>query len=115
MVVAVFLGLAAALLLNISVARAGSNNGTHNWWWHKACWINSATNLDVTNYDSIGSWRRQRYHVDADKGTTKVTSIVVFIDGRSTYRWNDFYIDKGDWARHRITLYTNLGSCSIYA
>lgn len=93
-------------------ANAGSHNGTRDWYWHKACWVNSTTNLDVTNWDAYaGGWTRQKYHIDADKGSA--TSVKVLIDGRDALHWNDFYAGKGDWSAHTITLVTNRGTCSV--
>lgn len=106
--------LGVLVALAPSSAIAGSNNGSRDWYWLKRCWIGKVTNLEVSNYDkNSGGWTKQEYHIDADKGTTRIFAMVVLMDGRSTFRWNDFYVTKGDWSAHTLTLSTNLGRCSI--
>ena len=114
-ILAALMALVVLVALAPTSAIAGSNNGTRNWYWLKSCRLsNGVTNLVVTNYDKITTgWTKQEYHIDADKGTTRVAWITVNFDGKPTFQWNDFYLPRGDFAAHTLELSTNLGKCRI--
>jgi hypothetical protein len=106
-----------ALFMTPTSASAGSNNGTLNWYWAKACTA-SGGRLDVTNYDiATGSGIWQQYHIDADRAGGTGYAPTIYINGSQVIdQWNDFYRNYSDpWAKKTIkVIFANGSYCSIY-